>query len=109
LSYKEKALIEWKGLKLRKGQTGKEYTEEFHKMALMLSIPLHTEETLMKYIGGLPSHIHNIVFIFGPTNLDEVSIQETYIEAKKTRVGVSGNHLQEKRTKGRGMEIKKIQ
>jgi hypothetical protein len=32
----------------------------------------------------------NTVFMFGPTNLDEVSFQETYIETWKTRVGVSG-------------------
>jgi hypothetical protein len=31
----------------------------------------------MKYIGGLPANIRNIVFMFGPTNLDEVSIQVT--------------------------------
>jgi hypothetical protein len=53
-------------------------------MALMLNIPLHTQETLMKYIGGLPAHIHNIVFMLGPTNLDEISIQATYIEEWKT-------------------------
>jgi hypothetical protein len=57
-------------------------------MALMLDIPLQTQETLRKYIGGLPVHIRNIVFMFGPTNLDEVSVQATYIEAGK--VGVSG-------------------
>ena len=38
LGYKEKALIEWKSLKLRKGQTVQEYTDEFRKMALMLNI-----------------------------------------------------------------------
>jgi hypothetical protein len=38
----------------------------------------------MKYIGGLPAHIRNTVFMFGPTNLDEVSVQVTYIEAGKT-------------------------
>jgi hypothetical protein len=59
-------------------------------MTLMLDIPLHTQETLMKYIGGLSTHIQNIVFMFGPTNLDEVYVQATYIEAGKTRVGVSG-------------------
>jgi hypothetical protein len=41
LSYKEKDLLEWKSLKLRKGQIVKEYTNEFRKMALMLDIPLH--------------------------------------------------------------------
>jgi hypothetical protein len=89
LGYKEKDLIEWKGLKLRKGQTVQEYTNDFPNMALMLDIPLHTQENLMKYIGGLHAHIRNIIFMFGPTNLDEVSVQETYIEAGKTRVGVS--------------------
>jgi hypothetical protein len=57
-------------------------------MALMLDIPLKTQETLMKYIGGLLAHIRNIVFMFGPTNLDEVYVQATYIEAGKA--GVSG-------------------
>jgi hypothetical protein len=65
-----------------------EYTDGFRKMALMLDIPLQTQETLMKYIGGLPEHIRNTVFMFGPTNLDEVSVQATYIEAGKA--GVSG-------------------
>ena len=68
-------------------------------MALMLDIPLHTQETLMKYIRGLPAHVHNIVFMFGPTNLDEVYVQATYIEEIKIRVGISGNRLQGKRTK----------
>jgi hypothetical protein len=86
LGYKEKALIEWQSLKLRKGQTVQEYTNAFRKMDLMLDVHLHTQETLMKYIGGLPTHIRNIVIMFGPTNLDEVSIQVTYIEASKTCV-----------------------
>jgi hypothetical protein len=57
LGYKDKALIEWKALTLKKGQIVQEYTDGFRKMALMLDIPLHTQETLMKYIGGLPRHI----------------------------------------------------
>jgi hypothetical protein len=95
LGYKEKAMIEWQSLKLRKGQTVQEYTDGFRKMALMLDIPLQTQETLMKYIGGLPVHIRNTVFMFGPTNLDEVSVQATYIEAGKT--GVSGESSSSKR------------
>jgi hypothetical protein len=63
LGYKEKAIIEWTYLKLRKGQSVQEYTDGFRKMALMLDISLQTQETLMKYIGGLPAHIRN-------TNLD---------------------------------------
>jgi hypothetical protein len=99
LGYKEKVLIEWQALKLRKGQTVQKYTDGFRKMALMLYIPLHTQETLMKYIGGLPAHIRNIVFMFGPTNLDEVSIQVTYIEAWKIGVRVSGESSSRKEDK----------
>ena len=99
LGYKEKNSIECKSVKLIKGQTMKEYTDGFHKMALMLDIPLHTQETLMKYIGGLPEHIWNIVFMFGPTNIDEVYVQATYIEAGKTRVGVSGESSSRKEDK----------
>jgi hypothetical protein len=53
----------------------------------------------MKYIGGLHAHIHNTVFMFGPTNLDEVFVQATYIEAGKTRVGVSGESSSRKEDK----------
>jgi hypothetical protein len=76
-----------------------EYTNGFRKMALMLDIPLHTQETLMKYTGGLPAHIRNIVFMFGPTNLDEVCVQATYIEAGKIGVGVSGESSSRKEDK----------
>jgi hypothetical protein len=63
----------------------------------------------MKYIGGLPTHIRNIVFMFGPTNIDEVYVQATYIEAGKIGFHVSGESSSEKRTKGSGMERNKIQ
>jgi hypothetical protein len=79
-----------------------EYTNEFRKMALMLNIPLHTQETIMKYIGGLLSHIRHIVFMFGPTNIDEVYVQATYIEEGKTRVGVSGESSSRKEDKRKG-------
>jgi hypothetical protein len=76
-----------------------EYKDGFRKMALMLDIPLHTQEALMKYIGGLPAHIRNTVFMFGPTNLNEVSIQAAYIEAGKIGVGVSGELSSKKEDK----------
>jgi hypothetical protein len=106
LGYEEKYLIEWKSLKLRKGQIVQEFTDRFHKMALMLDIPLHTQETLMKYIGGLPAHIRNTIFMFGPTNIDEVYVQATYIEARKTRVGVSGESSSRKEDKRKWNEKK---
>jgi hypothetical protein len=79
-----------------------EYTDEFPKMELMLDIPLNTQETLMKYIGGLPTHIRNIVFMFGPTNLDEFYFQETYIEVGKIGVGGLGKSSSRKEDKRKG-------
>jgi hypothetical protein len=79
-----------------------EYIDEFHKMASMLNIPLHTQENLLKYIEGLPTHIHNTVFMLGTTNLDEVFVQATYIEARKTRVGVLGESSSRKEDKRKG-------
>jgi hypothetical protein len=77
-----------------------EYKDGFQKMALMLDIPLQTQETLMKYIGGLPAHIRNTFFMFGPTNLDEVSVQATYIEAGKAGVlGESSSSRKEDKRK----------
>jgi hypothetical protein len=80
-----------------------EYIDGFKKMALMLDIPLQTQETLMKYIGGLPAHIRNNVFMFGPTNLDEVSVQAVYIEARKESVsGESSSSRKEDKRKRHG-------
>ena len=102
LGYKEKDLIEWKSLKLRKGQSMQEYTYKFRKMDLMLYVPLNTQETLMKYIGGFPMYIHNIVFMFGPNDLDEVYVQAMYIESRKTGVSVSRESFSKKEGKGKG-------
>jgi hypothetical protein len=102
LGYKEKDLIEWKIIKLRKGQSVHEYSNEFPKMDLMLDVPLTTKETLMKYIGGFPTYICNIVFMFGPNNIDEVYIQAMYIEVGKTGVIVSGETSSKKYGKGKG-------
>jgi hypothetical protein len=55
-----------------------EYTYGFRKMELMLNVPLHTQEMLMNYIGGLPAHIRNTIFMCGPINLDEIYVQATY-------------------------------
>jgi hypothetical protein len=102
LGYKEKALTEWEILNLRKGQSVQEYTYEFHKMALMLDVPFTTQETLMKYIGGFLAYICNTIFMFGLTNLDEVSVQAMYIEVGKNGVSVSRQSSSKKDGKGKG-------
>jgi hypothetical protein len=49
---------------------------------LILGIPLYTQETLLKYIGGLHSYLRHMILMFNPTNLDEVCVQATHIETK---------------------------
>jgi hypothetical protein len=49
-------------------------------MDLMSDVPLTKQETCIKYIGSFIAYICNIVFMFGPNNLDDVSVQATYIE-----------------------------
>ena len=47
--------------------------------------------------------------MFGPTNIDEVYVQATQIEAGKTRVGVSGEQSSRKEDKKRWNARRKIQ
>ena len=75
-------------------------------MALMLDVPLTTQETLMNYIGGLPAYIRKILFMFGLGILDEVYVQETYIETRKNGVSVLGESSSKKDGKGKGNENK---
>jgi hypothetical protein len=56
----------------------------------------------MKYIGGFHDYIRNILFMFGPSNLDEVFFQATYIEVGKIGFGVSGESSSKKDGKGKG-------
>jgi hypothetical protein len=41
--------------------------------------------------------------MFGPTNIDEVYVQETYIKHEKIELVYQGNHLQRKMAKEKGM------
>ena len=65
-----------------KGQSVQEYTQEFRKRDLVLGIPLYTQETLLKYKGGLHSYLHHMRLRFNPINLDEVCVQATHMESK---------------------------
>ena len=51
LGYMQQAMMDWQNLRQGKGQSVQEYTQEFGKRALVLGIPLYTQETLLKYIG----------------------------------------------------------
>ena len=49
--------MDWHNFRQGKGQRVQEYTQDFRKKALVLSISIHTQETILKYIGGLHSYL----------------------------------------------------
>ena len=75
-------MIDWQNLRQGKGQSVQEYTQEFKKRDLVLGIPLYTQETILKYIGGLHSYLRHMILMFNLTNLDEVCVQATHMESK---------------------------
>ena len=55
-----KSIMDWQNFRQAKGQNVKSYTQEFRKKALILGIDLSSQDTLLKYIGGLHSYLrHN--------------------------------------------------
>ena len=51
LGHMKQAIIDWKNLWQKKGQSVQVYTQEFRKKALALGISNYTQETLLKFIG----------------------------------------------------------
>ena len=65
-------MIEWLHLRHLNEWNVQAYTYGFKKKYLALEIPLHTRETLLKYIGRLHSYLRHVVLMFNPSNIDEV-------------------------------------
>jgi len=82
LGYHQKAIMDWQNLHQNKGQSVQEYTTEFQKKAMMLGISLNSQETLLKYIGGLNNYLNHTLLMFDPTNLDKVCVQATHLEER---------------------------
>ena len=59
-----------------------EYTQKFRKRALLLGVNLNSQDTLLKYIGGLHSYLKHTIIMFNPNNLDEVCVQATHLEVR---------------------------
>ena len=53
LAHLQKTIMNWKCFRQLKGQSVQDYTQEFRRRALLLGIDLHSQDTLLKYIGGL--------------------------------------------------------
>ena len=65
-----------------KGQTVQDYTHEFRKRVFLLGVNLNSQDTLLKYIGGLHSYLKHTILMFNPSNLDEVCVQAMHLEAR---------------------------
>ena len=58
----------------------KEYTTEFKKIDIMLGISSKNPNVLLKYLGGLRTHIQRHVMVFNPRSIDESYVQALYLE-----------------------------
>jgi hypothetical protein len=94
-------MVSWQQLRQGKGKNVQVYTHEFKRKALSLGIPLHTLETLLKYIGGMHLYFCHTILMFNPKNIDEVSIQDTHLEANK------GKHVEDESGEPHKMKSKK--
>jgi hypothetical protein len=86
LAYMQKAIMDWQNFRQAKGKNVQSYTQEFRKRALILGIDLSSQDTLLKYIGGLHSYLRHTILMFNPTKLDEVCVQATHLEARGKNV-----------------------
>jgi len=82
LAYMHKSIMNWQNFRQLKGQNVQDYTQEFRKMSLMLGVDLQSQDTLLKYIGGLHSYLRHTILMFNPNNLDDVCVQATHLEAR---------------------------
>ena len=48
----------------------------------MLGVDLQSQDTLLKYIGGLHSYLRHTIIMFNPNNLDDVCVQATHLEER---------------------------
>ena len=74
----QQLIMSWKTFRQAKGQIIQEYTHEFRKRA----IALDTQETLLKYIGGMHSYLQHTLLMLNPSNLDDLCVQATHLEAR---------------------------
>jgi hypothetical protein len=91
LAYMQKATMDWQNFRQAKGQNVQIFTQEFRRRALVLGVDLSSQETLLKYIGALHSYLRHTILMFNPSNLDEVCVQSTHLEARGRNETHEGN------------------
>jgi hypothetical protein len=91
LACKQKATMDWQNFRQAKGQNVQRFTQEFRRRALVLGVDLSSQETLLKYIGALHCYLRHTILMFNPSNLDEVCVQATHLEARGRNETHEGN------------------
>jgi hypothetical protein len=91
LAYMQKATMDWQNFRQAKGQNVQIFTQEFRRRVLVLGVDLSSQETLLKYIGALHSYLRHTILMFNPSNLDEVCVQATHLEARGRNETHEGN------------------
>ena len=66
---------------------------------------MQSQDTFLKYIGGLDNSLKHTIFIFNPTSLDEACVQATHLEARGKQY-FDGNMDSEFKGKGRKINAK---
>jgi len=75
----------------------------------MLGISLNSQETLLKYIGGLNNYLKHTLLMFDPTDLDKFCVQATHLEerGKFLKESKKKNASNSNSKKNKGKEKKK--
>ena len=100
--------MNWQSFRQLKGQSVQEYTQEFRRKALLLGVELQSQDTLLKYIGGLHSYLKHTSLMLNPTSLDEVCVQAMHLETRGKNTFDEGRNKpfkgknKEKTFKGKG-------
>lgn len=95
--------MDWKNFRQLKGQSVQNYTQEFRRRELVFGVDFSSQDTLLKYIGGLHSYLRHTILMFNPTNLDEVCVQATHLEVRgKSISGEKSESSLEIGEKGKG-------
>ena len=79
LGHMQQLTMNWQIFRQAKGQSIQDYTHEFRKRDTHLE---DTQETLLKYIGGMHSYLRHTLLMFNPNNLDDVCVQANHLEAR---------------------------
>ena len=72
--------MNWQNFRQAKGQSVQSQTQGFIKTSLILGVNLTSQDTILKYMGGLHSYLRHTILMFNPT------IQATHLESSYKNV-----------------------